>query len=74
MGGAQNRQALGVNHVGFLVDDSDAELARLQGLGARLVAPPPADGGAAGYYEVKLESPDGLPFDISHLPWPGAVR
>lgn len=72
--GSPYHQPVGVNHVGFLVDDSDAELARLEGLGARMVAPPPADGGAAGYFEVKLESPDGLPFDISHLPWPGAAR
>ena len=69
-----NYEPMGLNHIGFVVDDRDAEIARLEALGAKVVMPPPAEGVDVGYYEVKLVAPDGMNFDISDRRWPGSTR
>ena len=66
-----NHLPFGLNHIGFMVEDRVAEMERLEKLGATITLPPPPDGVDVGYFEVKLETPDGIPFDISHHPWPG---
>ncbi len=68
-----NHLPFGLNHIGFVVDDREAEMERLQRLGATVTLPPPPDGVDVGYFEVKLESPEGIPFDISHHRWPGVT-
>jgi catechol 2,3-dioxygenase-like lactoylglutathione lyase family enzyme len=68
-----NHLPFGLNHIGFVVDDREAEMARLEQLGAKVMLPPPPEGVDGGYFEVKLETPEGLPFDISHHRWPGVT-
>jgi len=68
-----NHLPFGLNHIGFVVEDRDAEIARLEALGAKVVAPPPPEGVDVGYFEVKLVTPEGTPFDISNHRWPGVT-
>ena len=68
---------LGVDHVGFQVDDLDSALARIESLrGSRLteqieVSPKdPAE--RQSYYEIKCLGPDEQVIDISTVGWVGA--
>jgi catechol 2,3-dioxygenase-like lactoylglutathione lyase family enzyme len=68
---------LGVDHVGFQVDDIDATHARIQRLGGRTLGDPPAaladkPAEAQSYYEMKCLVPDGQVIDISNAGWVGA--
>jgi hypothetical protein len=73
---------LGLDHVGFHVDNLDATLARIKRLGGRpLVSNEVAVGtGAAAegsqaqsYFEVKCLGPDAQVFDVSTAGWAGAL-
>jgi methylmalonyl-CoA/ethylmalonyl-CoA epimerase len=68
---------LGVDHIGFQVDDIDATVERVQRLGGRKLADRP-DAAVANsaqpqsYYEVKCLGPDGQVVDVSAAGWVGA--
>jgi catechol 2,3-dioxygenase-like lactoylglutathione lyase family enzyme len=71
--GHPNYSPPGLNHIGFLVEDRDLEMKRLEALGATCVAPPPPEGEEwLGSYEVKFVAPDGVSFDITQDAWPGS--
>ncbi len=57
---------LGVEHIGFSVEDEDGTKERLLELGAREMEPLHGD----VYYEAKFRSPEGLILDVGH--WRGA--
>jgi catechol 2,3-dioxygenase-like lactoylglutathione lyase family enzyme len=68
---------LGVDHVGFQVDDIDATVARIQRLGGRSLADRPETSVAnavepQSYYEVKCVGPDDQVIDVSAAGWVGA--
>jgi catechol 2,3-dioxygenase-like lactoylglutathione lyase family enzyme len=71
---------LGLDHVGFQVDNLDVTMARIQRLGGRSLV---TNEGAArtdaavgsesqSYYEIKCLGPDAQVFDISTAGWVGA--
>jgi len=68
--GLPNAEPGGLNHFGVVVDDLDESMARLEGLGAVCVQPPPADR-SSSTFETKFVTPDGVSFDISTHGWPG---
>jgi len=68
---------LGVDHVGFQVDDVDATVARIKKLGGKslehrneVTAADPAR--AQSYFEVKCIAPDDQVIDVSNAGWVGA--
>jgi catechol 2,3-dioxygenase-like lactoylglutathione lyase family enzyme len=67
--GLPNAGPPGLNHFGVIVEDRAGFMAQLDALGARCILPPPEEA-AAGSYEVKYETPDGVKFDVSTHPWP----
>jgi hypothetical protein len=68
---------LGVDHVGFQVDDVEATVAHIERLGGRSLADrmdAPATNAAEpqSYFEVKCLGPDAQVIDISSTGWVGA--
>ena len=61
---------VGLHHIGFVVEDLDETLRRLDALGARCLVGKPDEPQA--FFEVKYVGPDGVVLDISEQPWPGA--
>jgi catechol 2,3-dioxygenase-like lactoylglutathione lyase family enzyme len=67
---------LGIEHLGFQVDDVDATLARVAALGGssltERVNVTPTDASAPqSYYEIKCLGPDGQIIDVSGSGWVG---
>jgi lactoylglutathione lyase len=68
---------LGVDHIGFQVDDVDAAVARIKKLGGKslndrhevTLADP---GKPQSYFEVKCVGPEGQVIDVSNAGWVGA--
>jgi lactoylglutathione lyase len=68
---------LGVDHVGFQVDDVDATIARINGLGGkpltdRTEVHPTDPSRPQSYYEIKCVGPDEQVIDVSNVGWVGA--
>jgi lactoylglutathione lyase len=68
---------LGVDHVGFQVDDVDAAVARIKDLGGKSLSDrhpitPNNPAQPQSYFEVKCVGPDGQIIDISSAGWVGA--
>ena len=68
---------LGIGHVGFQVDDVEATLARIDGLGGkpltdRTEVNPTDPSRPQSYYEVKCPGPDEQVIDVSRVGWVGA--
>lgn len=68
---------LGVDHIGFQVDDVDAAVARVKGLGGKslndrheVVKKEPAK--PQSYFEVKCVGPEDQVIDVSNVGWVGA--
>jgi catechol 2,3-dioxygenase-like lactoylglutathione lyase family enzyme len=68
---------LGVDHIGFQVEDVDAAVARIRELGGaplehrnEVAAPNPAQ--PQSYFEVKCVGPDEQIIDVSNAGWVGA--
>ncbi|HEY3305699.1 MAG TPA: VOC family protein [Candidatus Binatia bacterium] len=67
---------LGIEHLGFQVDDVDATLANLNRLGGKSLADrvnvTPTDASdPQSYYEIKCVGPDGQIIDVSGSGWVG---
>ena len=61
----------GFNHFGVVVDDVDAWSDSLKEMGVEQLTT--ADNlPANAHFEIKFQGPDGVVFDISPSPWPGA--
>ena len=70
---------LGVDHVGFQVDDVDAFVARIEKLGGksldeRNAVAPHDPARAQSYFEVKCIGPDDQVIDVSSAGWIGANK
>jgi methylmalonyl-CoA/ethylmalonyl-CoA epimerase len=69
---------LGVDHIGFAVDDVDATVERIKKLGGKSLnerhqATPPKDPTEPqSYFEVKCVGPDDQVIDVSNAGWVGA--
>jgi lactoylglutathione lyase len=68
---------LGIDHVGFQVEDLDATLGRIDGLGGkpltdRAAVDPTDPSHPQSYYEIKCLGPDEQIIDISSVGWVGA--
>ena len=62
----------GFHHFGVVVDDIDAWAASLKAIGAdQLTGPDEVPKNA--HFEIKFRGPEGVTFDISPSPWPGAA-
>jgi len=60
----------GLNHIGFVVENIDKQVAKCNGLGAvSTVDPNHRDAGAT--WEMKMKSPSGVHLDLSDHGWPG---
>ena len=62
----------GIHHIGFVVDDLDSSIEKLEGTQAQriegeLQIPETTDDLP---FEMKWASPDGVVFDLSHTGWP----
>ena len=64
---------VGVHHVGFIVDDPHAVVARLRAAGERVVEPPTESGQNGVHFEAKVYDPNGILVDIGTA-WPGVGR
>jgi catechol 2,3-dioxygenase-like lactoylglutathione lyase family enzyme len=67
---------LGIEHLGFQVDDVDATLANLNRLGGKSLADrvnvtPTDASNPQSYYEIKCVGPDGQIIDVSGSGWVG---
>jgi len=67
---------LGIDHVGFQVDDVDATIARINGLGGkpltdRTEVHPSDPSRPQSYYEIKCVGPDEQVIDVSNVGWVG---
>jgi lactoylglutathione lyase len=68
---------LGLDHVGFQVDNLDATIAAISGLGGKSLTAPtevrPTDPShPQSYYEIKCVGPDNQVIDISSAGWVGS--
>lgn len=62
----------GLNHIGFVVENIDDQVAKSTDLGAvATVDPKHAMAGAT--WEMKMKSPSGIDFDLSDHGWPGVT-
>jgi catechol 2,3-dioxygenase-like lactoylglutathione lyase family enzyme len=59
----------GLNHIGFVVADVDAAVARAEALGAKRQYAEDEHAGVT--WEVKMRAPDGVSFDLTDGGWPG---
>jgi lactoylglutathione lyase len=69
---------LGIDHVGFQVDDLEATLAKISSLGGKALAEQrevtPADPSRPqSYYEIKCIGPDDQVIDVSSVGWVGTT-
>ena len=64
---------VGVHHVGFIVEDPHAVLARLKAAGQRVIEPPTETATAGVHFEAKVYDPNGILVDIGTA-WPGVGR
>jgi catechol 2,3-dioxygenase-like lactoylglutathione lyase family enzyme len=67
---------VGLHHVCFRAReraDVDTVHAFLVGAGARIVHPPEDAPWAPGYYSVLFEDPDGIRFEVNHVPGKGLL-
>jgi 4-hydroxyphenylpyruvate dioxygenase-like putative hemolysin len=72
-----NNKPDGLNHLGFVVEDVDAAVARAEANGCTSMMGNMSreDAKAAGItWEVKMKGPDGVAFDISDHGWPGNTQ
>jgi len=74
--GGEGAGRIGIDHVGFQVEDVDATLAKLKQLGGRLLTErvdmtPTDPSHPQSYFEIKCLGPDDQEFDISHAGWVG---
>jgi predicted enzyme related to lactoylglutathione lyase len=72
-----NAKPDGLNHLGFVVEDVDAAVARAEALGSvsMLGGMNKEAAKAAGVtWEVKMKTPDGVAFDLSDHGWPGNTQ
>ena len=70
---------LGVDHVGFQVDDVDAVVAKIRALGGRSLnertqAHPADPSKPQSYFEVKCDVTDDQVIDVSNAGWVGASK
>jgi catechol 2,3-dioxygenase-like lactoylglutathione lyase family enzyme len=70
---------LGVDHVGFEVDDVDATVAKIRALGGKALdqrneAQHGAPSQPQSYFEVKCVAPDDQVIDVSNAGWIGAAK
>ena len=68
---------LGVDHIGFQVEDVDATVARINELGGKALnephhAAPSEAEGPQSYFEIKCVCPDDQVIDVSSAGWVGA--
>ena len=67
---------LGVDHIGFAVDDVDATVARIKELGGKSLNDRhevvPTDPAKQSYFEVKCVGPENQVIDVSNAGWVGA--
>ena len=68
---------LGVDHIGFAVDDVNAAVARVKSVGGKAlnehnVVDRADSGKAQSYFEVKCVGPDDQVIDVSNAGWVGA--
>jgi catechol 2,3-dioxygenase-like lactoylglutathione lyase family enzyme len=61
----------GFHHFGVVVDDIDGWTQNLKRIGAEQLTGP-EDMPPNAHFEIKFKGPDGVVFDISPSPWPGA--
>ena len=61
---------MGLNHIGFVVDDVDAAVAQVESYGAVAIIDPATTNGG-GSWETKMRAPDGVAFDLTTHGWPG---
>ena len=67
----------GLNHLGFVVQDAEAAMARAADAGAvSLLSDAERASAKAGgsSWEVKMKTPDGIAFDFSEQGWPGNTQ
>jgi len=62
-----------INHIGFWVDDLDAQAEIIKSNGGTFFKELPLDKDSL-YYEMKFRDPNGIIFDISHNGWKGAKK
>ena len=68
---------LGVDHIGFQVDDVDAAVSRIKDLGGKSLkdrheAAPKDPAQPQSYFEVKCVGPEDQVIDVSNAGWVGA--
>lgn len=61
-----------INHIGFWVDDLEAQSEKIKENGGTFFKELPLDKNSL-YYEMKFRDPNGIIFDISHNGWKGAT-
>lgn len=68
-----NAKPMGLNHIGFVVEDTAEAVATAKQLGAVDLVGEHVDGDVQedATYEVKMRTPDGVAFDLSAHGWPG---
>ena len=75
--GAQGAGFSGIHHIGFLVEDVEDYVAKLEKAGGRRLTPAKAAGAESGIgqgpnpVEAKVTGPDGVVIDISTAGWVG---
>lgn len=72
-----NAKPDGLNHLGFVVEDVDAAVARAEAHGSKSIMGNMTreQAKAAGItWEVKMRTPDGVAFDLSDHGWPGNTQ
>lgn len=62
-----------INHIGFWVDDLEAQSEKIKENGGTFFKELPLDKNSL-YYEMKFRDPNGIIFDISHNGWKGATK
>jgi catechol 2,3-dioxygenase-like lactoylglutathione lyase family enzyme len=70
---------LGVDHVGFEVDDVNATVAKVRALGGKALdqrneVQPSDPSKAQSYFEIKCVAPDDQVIDVSNAGWIGASK
>ena len=68
-----DKDAQCINHIGFWVDDLDAQQKEILDNGGEFFRELPIEKESL-YYELKFRDPNGVIFDISHNGWVGAQK
>ena len=71
--GERGKDYVGVHHIGFLVDDLDAQSRQVEASGAKIFQDVPHEK-TTEFYEKKYRDPDGIIFDITHSGWRGIAK